>query len=227
MDAGGGHSIRRVLQENGLSIVLLLAFLTLLVAQAITGWRVNNSDLQDHGQAGLSFSRYLTSGHFVEATAENWESEFLQMAAFVWLTTILVQKGSPESRESPHEGSEAQDRKPDPNRPGAPLPVRRGGWWLRVYSNSLTLAFLLMFLISFLVHAAGGAHEYSREQLEHGRPGVSMLGFMGTSEFWFQSMQNWQSEFLAIAMMVLLSVFLRQKGSPESKPVDAAHSEHE
>jgi hypothetical protein len=215
------------LYENGLSVVLLLAFFILLGAQTWTGWKVYNEEQEQHGGgATISFTRYLTSGHFVEATAENWESEFLQMAAFVWLTAFLRQKGSPESR--PVDGEkEPQDREPDPNRPGAPWPVRRGGWWLAVYSRSLTLAFLLMFVISWLLHAAGGARAYSQQQIEHGQPAVSTLHFMGTSEFWFQSMQNWQSEFLAIAMMAILSVFLRQKGSPESKPVDAAHSEHE
>jgi hypothetical protein len=204
---------------------LLFTFLALLWAQTFSGWKVYNEDQRDHGESTISYGAYFTTGHFVEATAENWESEFLQMAAFVWLTAFLVQKGSPESRGV--EGEEEHDRQPDPNRPGAPWPVRRGGAWLKVYCHSLTLAFLLMFLISFLLHAAGGARQYSQEQLAHGKAAVSMIQFMGTSGFWFQSMQNWQSEFLAIAMMVILSIFLRQKGSPESKPVDAPHSENE
>ena len=215
----------RVLRDNGLSIVLLFTFLGLLVAQTYTGMLAYNEEQREHGEATVTFWQYVTTGHFVEATTENWESEFLQMAAFVWLTVFLIQKGSPESRQSLDE--EEEDREPDPNRPGAPWPVRKGGWILKLYSHSLTIAFLLMFLIAFLLHAAGGARSYSQEQAAHGQPAVSMRQYMGTSQFWFESMQNWQSEFLAIAMMVILSVYLRQKGSPESKPVDASHDENE
>jgi hypothetical protein len=223
--AGSGHMLQRVLVENGLSLVLLFCFAVLLWAQTYTGWYVYNADQTEHGQPKIGYREYLTTGHFVEATAENWESEFLQMAAFVWLTSFLIQKGSPESK-SP-DGQEEVDREPNPNRAGAPWPVRAGGVWLKLYSQSLTLAFLLMFLVSFLLHAAGGAREYSAEQVEHGQPPVTMLQFMGTSAFWFQSMQNWQSEFLAILAMVVLAIWLRQKGSPESKPVDARHSDNE
>ncbi|MEA2735479.1 MAG: hypothetical protein QOE14_1930 [Humisphaera sp.] len=217
--------LQRVLYANGLSIVLLFTFIVLLAAQSFTGWKVFNQEQKEHGEAAITFGQYFATGHFVEATAENWESEFLQMAAFVWLAVHLRQKGSPESK--PLEGDEEVDRDPDPNRPGAPWPVRRGGIWLMLYSHSLTWAFLLMFFISFLFHAAGGAREYSQNQIAHGESGVTILQFMRTAEFWFQSMQNWQSEFLAIAAMVLLSVWLRQKGSPESKPVDAAHADNE
>ncbi|MGI8565610.1 MAG: DUF6766 family protein, partial [Pyrinomonadaceae bacterium] len=107
----------------------------------------------------------------------------------------------------------------------APWPVRRGGWVLKLYENSLALAFLLLFLISFALHAVGGAEEYSEEQLQHGEPAVSVLQFFATSRFWFESFQNWQSEFFSIGAMVVLSIFLRQKGSPESKPVDSPHGE--
>jgi succinate dehydrogenase hydrophobic anchor subunit len=103
--------------------------------------------------------------------------------------------------------------------------VRRGGLVLRLYEHSLSLAFLLLFLVSFTLHAASGARHYSEEQLEHGAPGVSMWEYLGTSRFWFESFQNWQSEFVAIGAMVVLSIFLRQKGSPESKPVDSPHSQ--
>ena len=217
--------VRRALWENGLSIVLLSAFLILLAAESLVGWRAQNNDRRDHGQVVIGWATYLRSGAFLEATAENWESEFLEMAAFIYLTSCLIQKGSPESR-SP-EGDDPQMRPGDPNRPGAPWPVRAGGMALKLYANSLTLAFLLMFLISFALHAAGGAREFSRQQLAHGQVAVSTIQFLGHSEFWFQSMQNWQSEFLGISMMVILSIFLRQQGSPESKPVDARHDVNE
>jgi len=224
-DESSRSGIVRVLHDNGLSVVLIFTFLLLFWAQTYTGLYAYNQEQADHGEAKISYWQYLATGHFFEATAENWESEFLQMAAFVWLSVHLLQKGSPEAKGS--DEPDEVDREPDPNRPGAPWPVRRGGIWLALYSRSLTLAFLLLFLISFLLHAAGGAREYSQEQLAHGQSGVTMLQFMGTAEFWFQSMQNWQSEFLAIAAMVILSIYLRQKGSPESKPVDAAHESNE
>jgi hypothetical protein len=222
----GSSVVARVFRDNGLSIVLIFTFIILWWAQTLTGLYTYNQEQADHGRAKTSYWQYLATGHFVEATAENWESEFLQMAAFVWLSVHLLQKGSPEAKAGA-EGDQEVDRDPDPNRPGAPWPVRKGGIWLALYSRSLTLAFLLLFLISFFLHAAGGAREYSQEQLAHGGSGVTMLQFMGTAEFWFQSMQNWQSEFLAIAAMVILSIYLRQKGSPESKPVDARHDENE
>jgi hypothetical protein len=222
----GPATLGRIVYENGLSIVLLFTFLMLLWGQTMTGWKAFNNDQEEHGHPKIGYRQYLVSGHCIEATAENWESEFLQMAAFVWLTVFLVQKGSPESKNADGDKEEV-DRDPDPNKPDAPWPVRRGGLALKLYCNSLTLAFLLMFLIAFLLHAAGGAIDYSREQQAHGQPAVSMIQFMGTAEFWFQALQNWQSEFLAIAAMVILTVFLRQKGSPESKPVDSPHWENE
>lgn len=151
---------------------------------------------------------------------ENWESEFLQMGAFVLLTAFLRQKGSPESKGF-HD--EEVDREPLPDRPGAPWPVRRGGLALALYRNSLSIALLSLFLMSFLLHAAGGAEEYNSEQGTHGGPMVSVAGYMGTSRFWFESLQNWQSEFLAVLSIVTLSIVLRQHGSPESKPVHAPH----
>lgn len=225
-EATQARTLTRFLYENGLSLVLLFAFLVFWGTQTLVGWRVYNQEQEERGQEPVAYRAYLMSGHFVEATAENWESEFLQMGAFVWLTVFLRQKGSPESKGVTGD-DEPQDREPDPSRPDAPLLVRKGGWWLKLYSHSLTLAFLLLFLVSFIAHAAGGASEYSQEQIAKGEPGVTMMQFLETSEFWFQSMQNWQSEFLAIAAMVLLAVWLRQKGSPESKPVDAAHGENE
>jgi hypothetical protein len=144
----------------------------------------------------------------------------------VILTVFLFQKGSSESKKLDEKEPVDRDPRKRRDKSQAPGPVRRGGWVLKLYENSLSLAFLLLFLISFAMHALGGAAEYNQEQAEHGEPSrLSALQYMGTSRFWFESMQNWQSEFLAIASMVLLSIVLRQRGSPESKPVDAPHSE--
>jgi hypothetical protein len=215
----------RVFRENGLSIVLLSLFLVFWVGQSLAGHREHNSEQQEHNQPGLSYSSYLGSSHFWEATAENWESEFFQMFGYVILTAFLFQKGSSESKK-PDE-PEPVDRDPRRNkRKDAPWPVRRGGLVLKLYENSLSLAFLLLFLISILMHAVAGAGVYNDEQAAHGQPeNMSFLQYAGTSRFWFESFQNWQSEFLAIAAMVLLSIYLRQRGSPESKPVDAPHEE--
>ena len=217
--------MRRVLRENGLSIVLLSLFLLFWVGQSAAGHREYNSDQQEHNQPQVGYLSYLASAHFWEATAENWESEFFQMFGYVMLTAFLFQKGSSESKK-PDE-PEPVDRDPrNRKRKNAPWPVRRGGFVLKLYENSLSLAFLLFFLISIAMHAVAGASVYNEEQVEHGQPEqLSVLQYAGTSRFWFESFQNWQSEFLAIAAMVILSIFLRQRGSPESKPVDSPHDQ--
>jgi succinate dehydrogenase hydrophobic anchor subunit len=219
--------MRRLLRENGLSIVWLgLFFFTLVLGQTLTGHREYNSDQKEHGRPEATYVEYLGTGHFVEATMENWESEFLQMFLFVVLTAFLYQKGSAESKKIDEEEEVDRDPRQSKNKPDAPWPVRKGGLVLRLYENSLSLAFLILFLAAFLLHAAGGAREYNQDQAEHGQPErVTTLQYMGTSRFWFESLQNWQSEFLAVGLMVVLSIWLRQKGSPESKPVDAPHSQ--
>jgi hypothetical protein len=214
----------RFWRENSLSIVLFALFLVFWGAQAITGWRHDADERQQHGESTIALSEYVSSGEFWESTAENWESEFLQMAAFVIFTVFLKQKGSPESK--PVEGDPDLDRPPR-RRPGAPWPVRRGGAALRVYENSLFLVLLGLFLFSFSAHAVAGARAFSEEQVLHGAPTVSAFGYLGTSRFWFESFQNWQSEFLSVGALALLGVWLRQRGSPESKPVDAPHAENE
>ena len=215
--------MRRVLRENGLSIVLLSLFLVFWLGQSVAGHREYNSEQQEHDQPEVGYLSYLGSAHFWEATAENWESEFFQMFGYVILTAFLFQKGSSESKKL--DEPEPVDRDPrQSKRKNVPGPVRRGGLVLKLYENSLSLAFLLFFLISIVMHAVSGARVYNEEQLEHGQPEqLGVLQYAGTSRFWFESLQNWQSEFLAIAAMVILSIFLRQRGSPESKPVDSPH----
>ena len=216
--------MRRVLRDNGLSITMFALFLIFLVGQSIAGYKANNSDNEQHRQPPESFGEYLTSGAFVEATFENWESEFLQMGAYVFLTAFLIQKGSPESKDPDGDEVDA-DPRVQHDKPGVPGPVRRGGFVLTVYEHSLTLALLALFLLSFVLHALGGHAEFNQQQLEHGEAAVSLWSFVTSSEFWFQSMQNWQSEFLAVAALTVLGIFLRQRGSPESKPVAAPHAQ--
>jgi len=190
--------------------------------QFITGMSVANTERKEKGFPQLSAIEYAKSGHFIQATFENWESEFLQMAFYVLLTISLRQKGSSESKSLYKK--EDVDRVPK-LRPNAPWPVKRGGLWLKIYSNSLSIALLMLFLFSFLGHFYGSLKNFNEQQLEKNMPFVSASQYIGNSQFWFESFQNWQSEFLAVAAIVLLSIWLRQKGSPESKPVDAAYYE--
>ena len=219
--------MRRFLRENGLSLVLFgLFFFTFLIGQSITGHLESNRDQQEHGRPAVGYFEYLGTDHFLEATMENWESEFLQMFFFIVLTAVLYQKGSAESKSLDEKEPVDRDPRKSRNKKDAPWPVRKGGFVLTLYEHSLSLAFLLLFLGSFILHAVGGAGEYNQEQTEHGqRVALSTLEYMGTSRFWFESLQNWQSEFLAVGAMVVLTIFLRERGSPESKPVDSPHSQ--
>jgi Domain of unknown function (DUF6766) len=224
---GGGHDerMRRFVREHSLSVVTLGVFLAIwLGGQTWAGHRAFNEEQRANGEPTVSFSEYLTEAHFGEATFENWESEFLQMGVYVLLTAWLVQKGSAESK--PPEGDPSVEADPRGHRsdPGAAWPVRRGGWVLRVYENSLSIAMFSLFALAFAGHLVTGAHAHNAEQTAHGEPTISTWAFLFRSEFWFQSLQNWQSEFLAVGSLVVLSVFLRQRGSPESKPVHAPHA---
>lgn len=215
--------LKRILRGNSLGLVVVVVFLLLWFGQSVAGHRQYNAEQREHGGAPTSYVHYLTTGHFREATFENWESEFLQMGAYVLLTVWLRQRGSAESK--PVDGTEDVDEPPERHRadPDAPWPVRRGGVALALYKRSLSIAFFGLFATSWVLHAQGGAAEASAEQVEHGGPPVTTWEFMRTAEFWSQSLQNWQSEFLAVAAIVLLSIWLRQQGSPESKPVHAPH----
>ena len=210
-----------------LLVVFFLFFLTTFFGQTMTGHRVYNQEQTEHGESGVPLTEYVTTGHFLEATMENWESEFLQMGAYVLLTVWFTQKGSAESKKPKDEGENPQDKDPlEDVRPDSPWPVRHGrGLVLSLYKNSLSIAFFLLFGGAFALHLIGGAHEYSQEQEAHGGAPVTPSEFAQMAEFWFQSLQNWQSEFLAVASIVFLSIYLRQHGSPESKPVAAAHAE--
>jgi hypothetical protein len=217
--------MKNFLRNNGLSIVLIGLFLLFWIAQALVGRFEYNDDREDHGLPPVGFTDYLVSSHFWEATGENWESEFLQMSAYVFLTVFLYQKGSSESKDPDEKSPQDEDPKTQRDKPDAPWPVRRGGWVLTLYQNSLGLAFAILFLASAAVHAVGGMKLYNEEQRALGKSTVSFSEFLATSRFWFESFQNWQSEFLAVASIVLLSIWLRHKGSPESKPVAASNDE--
>jgi hypothetical protein len=217
--------VRKFGRDNGLSLVMFGLFALFLVAQSVTGFAVYNNEQREHGESETGYPAYLRSGHFIEATFENWESEYLQMGVYVLFTVYLFQRGSSESKDPDNAESVDEDPRGAKDRPDVPWPVRTGGVLLTLYEHSLALAFLALFLLSFLLHAIGGAREYSAEQLAHGGQAVTTWGFLGTAAFWFQSFQNWQSEFLAMGSIVVLSIVLRQRGSPESKPVAAPHAQ--
>jgi hypothetical protein len=215
----------RWLRDRALTLVLMALFLLFLVGQVLTGFAEYSDERAAHGHAAIGMADYLVTGHLWEAIFENWESEFLQMAVFVLLTTVLLQKGSPESRRPGVREAVDVDPRDHADDPDAPWPVKRGGWVLRAYEHSLGLAFVLLFLAAFVGHALGGYADYATDQVTHHQPRPSFSDYLTSARFWFESFQNWQSEFLAIASMVWLAVYLRQRWSPESKPVHTPHAE--
>lgn len=210
------------LKNNGLSVVFLLLFILAIAGQTITGFNEHNKEREEKGQHLLALPAYLTSGHFLQATFENWESEFLQMALFVVLTISLRQKGSSESKDF---GPQEVDKEPSPRKKDAPWPVKKGGMILKIYNHSLSIALAILFVLSFIVHLYGSLKDENEQLALKGLPPQSWSGHVVGSRFWFESFQNWQSEFLSVFAIVALSIFLRQKGSPQSKPVDAPHDE--
>lgn len=217
--------MRKFLRNHSLSAVMLgLFFVTFLVGQVVAGRAEYNKDQQKHGEGEVGYLAYLKSGHFGEATAENWESEFLQMFVYVFATAFLYQKGSAESKDPrkkhAHKARRAVTR-------DSPWPVRRGGWVLRIYEHSLSLALFLLFLGAFAWHAVAGLKHFNEEREQDGEPAVELAEYTTSSRFWFEAFQNWQSEFLAIGAMVLLTIWLREVNSPESKQVQTPHWENE
>lgn len=216
-------SKKSFIYRNSLSIVLIILMLVCWFGQFFTGWKTENKELAEHGQSLLNLGEYFHSGHFIQATFENWESEFLQMMLYIILTVSLRQKGSSESKSL--DEKEDVDKEPVAH-PKAPWPVKKGGIWLALYKHSLSIAFAVLFIISFILHFYGSLKDFNTEQLSKNEPAVTALEYIGESRFWFESLQNWQSEFLAVFSIVILSIWLREKGSPESKPVDTPYGEN-
>lgn len=212
-----------MLRKNGLSIAFFILFIAALFGQWLTGYKTYNKEQLEEGKPAVDLKTYSTSGHFIQATFENWESEFLQMALFVILTISLRQKGSSESKKL--EGEEVVDRNPDPRKKDAPWAVRQGGLALTLYKNSLSIVLLLLFLFSFSLHLYGSLKDENEQLASKGLPPEPLSEYLTESRFWFESLQNWQSEFLSVFAIVILSIFLRQKGSSQSKPVDASNEE--
>jgi hypothetical protein len=213
----------KTLKHNGLSIAFLLLFVFSIIGQTYFGFKEYNKERLELGAPASGIKQYFSSGHFIESTFENWESEFLQMALFVILTIFLFQKGSSESKKCDEENE--VDREPDPKKKAAPWPVRKGGFVLAIYKHSLSISLVILFLISFLLHFYGSLKDENAINFLKHLPAKTAADYIQSSRFWFESFQNWQSEFLSVFAIIVLSIYLRQKGSSQSKPVDAAHSE--
>ncbi|HSU48763.1 MAG TPA: DUF6766 family protein [Arthrobacter sp.] len=217
--------MRKWAKEHGLLLANAGLFLAFFVGMVLSGAASYSEEQQAHGQPAVSVLEFLGTGAFVEATFENWESEFLQMAMYVVLTALLFQKGSAESKPMGKQAPQDEDPRQATLSQATPWPIRRGGALLKVYEHSLSILFFVLFLASFILHAAGGVDDYNNDQQSHGQPTISFLQYLGSSRFWFESFQNWQSEFLVVAVLAGASVYLREKGSSQSKPVAEPHYE--
>jgi hypothetical protein len=217
--------MKHFLRDNGLSVAFGLAFLVVLFGQAIAGQADFNNRQVAEGGPLASFGQYLTSSDFAVNVAENWQSEYLQFFLYVFATVWLVQRGSPESKPADKIGTEtdkdqqlgahATERSPEW--------ARAGGWRTAVFSRSLGLTMGVIFLLSWLAQSIAGQSAYNAEQLSQLTDPLTWLQYIGSADFWDRTLQNWQSELLAVGSMAVLSVYLRQRGSPESKPVGTPH----
>ena len=217
--------MRKTLQENGLSLFFGVLFLLALVGQSVAGWLDLNHLQAADGTATASYPEYLGTADFWSDVAENWQSEYLQFLLFIWVTVYLVQKGSPESKELGTEGKESDKDQKVLRYANASSPrwAAAGGWRTAVFSRSLVLTMATLFVLSWLAQAIAGRSAYNGEQLGRLQDPVGFWQYVGAADFWNRTLQNWQSEFLAVGSMVVFSVFLRHRGSPESKPVGAPH----
>ena len=212
------------LKDFGLTLVLFALFVLSVIGQYISGFKSYNEELIHHGLSALaSWTDYISTGHFISSIGENMESEFLQMALFVFLTMCFVQKGSAESKKPPEEmTAEDYEEQALEERFSQQQKKRFPILW-RLYENSLTITLIILFLFFFVMHAWGSFKLTNEENLMTGQHPIQFLEIFSEAEFWFESFQNWQSEFFSIAAIVLLSVFLRQKGSPQSKKLTDSH----
>lgn len=217
--------MRRFVRDNGLSLFFLVLFLVTLVAQSVVGLANENEELGRHGQATVDYAQFVTSSSFLVDVAENWQSEFLQFFLFIFATIWLIQRGSPESKqpgdaglgtdEEQHVGAHAVA--------GSPRWARAGGWRRTIYSNSLLLVMGTIFVLSWFAQSVGGVAVANEENAQHGMPAETWVQYVVSPDSWNRTLQNWQSEFLAVGAMVAFAIYLRQRGSSESKPVGTPH----
>jgi hypothetical protein len=218
--------VRGFLKANGLSVAFGLLFLATLVGQAISGHASVNHDQLLHQGDPISLGHYVTSALFWADVMENWQSEYLQFTLYIFATVYLVQKGSNESKPFDDIGGETDEEQliGEHAEPDSPRWARLGGLRTALYANSLVAVMASIWVASWLAQSITGRINYNADQLDHQAAPLSWPAYVTTSDFWNRTLQNWQSEFLAVGSMVILSVYLRQRGSPESKPVGAPHS---
>jgi len=217
----------KALKDNSLSLVFGLLLLVTLIAQALVGLADYNEQALIAGLAQIDLGRYVTSSSFMVDVAENWQSEYLQFTLYILLTVWLVQRGSSESKppEDAGLGDDEQERYGEFAQPNSPAPARAGGWWGGMYSFSLTLVMALIFLLSWAAQAITGRVAFNEERFRDLLDPFTLGEYLQHPDFWNRTLQNWQSELLAVGSMVIFAVFLRQRGSPESKEVGAPDDE--
>ena len=204
-----------------------MIFLLALLGQGLTGHALFNEEQVSAGLDEITLAQYLTSSSFAVDVAENWQSEYLQFLLYIFATIWLVQKGSPESKEVDQSGLESDEEQlvGEHSNQKSPAWAKASGWRLAVFSNSLGLTMGLIFILSWLVQSIAGHSAHNEEQLRNFQQPLGWTEYLSSPDFWNRTLQNWQSEFLAVGSMVVLSVYLRQRGSPESKPVGSAHDD--
>ncbi|HEX2087374.1 MAG TPA: DUF6766 family protein [Solirubrobacteraceae bacterium] len=217
--------MKRYVRENSLSLAFLTIFLASLVGQAFVGHSDFNHDQVAHQDETMSLWRFVTSSAYWVDVMENWQSEYLQFTLFILGTVWLVQRGSPESKQLDKVGRESdEDQKlGEHTEPDSPKWAKAGGWRTAIYSNSLLLLMGALMLGTWFAQLLTGRAEYNAEQFDHHEAALSVWQYAGSSDFWNRTLQNWQSEFLAILSMAVFAIWLRQRGSPESKPVGSPH----
>jgi hypothetical protein len=217
--------MRRFIRDHSLGLFFLLLFIAALVGQAIAGHLVHNHEAAAHHEAPISLGRYLVSSDFGQDVMQNWQSEYLQFMLFMLATIWLIERGSPESKQRGEEGVESLRRQRIGRHATEDSPewAKPRGIRTAIYSNSLVIVMAILFFGSWFAQSVTGWTTFNDLQTQHHEQTVSWLGYLGSAEFWNATLQNWQSEFLAIGSFVAITVFLRQRGSPESKPVGAPH----
>jgi hypothetical protein len=217
--------MRNWVRDHSLSLFFLAIFLAALVGQAIAGHILHNEEAMAHSEETISLWRYVRSSDFGNAVMENWQSEYLQFMLFMLATVWLVHRGSPESKE-PAQAGRGSDQKQQMRgyaQPDSPKWAKVGGFRTAIYSNSLLIVMAIIFFGSWFAQSVTGWTAFNAEQVDHQEATVSWLTYIGSADFWEATLENWQSEFLAVGSFAAITVFLRQRGSPESKPVGAPH----
>jgi hypothetical protein len=219
--------LRRFLTANGLALFFLTLFLISVAGQAVAGYYEFNDHQIQHDESTLSFGRYVVSSDFGADMLENWQSEWLQFWVFALATVWLIQQGSNESKRPEDIGVETDKQQQVGEHAPADAPrwAKVKDWRLTIYSNSFFIVMGLVFLATWLAQSFASWTVFNDQQSAHDDPGVTWFSYLGSADFWERSLQNWQSEFLAVGTMVVFTIYLRQRGSPESKPVGAPHEE--